>query len=123
MHNRVKYLPNIVAALDTIPTDRINPRFLEDANHVLIKCPFATIVWEWVLRWCDIPSPSQFSSILDINEFVRGWVICQRKRNTMISICYGTLWWIWKARCDRVFKNLHVNATKVVDNIKSQVFT
>lgn len=84
---------------------------------------FASIVWDCILRWCDIPTPPQFTSVLGIIDFAKNGSVCQRKRNTLISICYRTLWWIWKARCDRTFKENHINPTKVDDNVKPQVFT
>lgn len=35
------------------------------------------------------------------------------RKNNLITICYRTLWWIWKAGCNRVLKNIQDSPTKV----------
>lgn len=64
-----------------------------------------------------------FYVFIDVIDFAAQWGNSPKEKKDLTSICYGTLWWIWKARCDRIFKNLRVNPLKVVDNIKSLVFT
>lgn len=93
----------------------------EATEHILFKCSFAKIVWEWALKGCEIPT-IQVTSISGVHNS-SSWYKCKKRRNNFINICYGTIWWIWKARCDRIFKNFRLSPTKVAYNIRSQVFT
>nr|KAJ0191346.1 hypothetical protein LSAT_V11C800431320 [Lactuca sativa] len=89
----------------------------EDNNHAIIQCLTAATVWEWVFRWCGIPQPT------DLVKFWSQWGRYPKRRKTLISICYGVAWLIWKARCDLIFKENRITPTKVVDNVKAMVFT
>nr|KAJ0219780.1 hypothetical protein LSAT_V11C200069600 [Lactuca sativa] len=40
----------------------------EDASHVILRCPMAMQVWDWVFRWCDIPNV-QFASMEELLKF------------------------------------------------------
>ncbi|CAI9283147.1 unnamed protein product [Lactuca saligna] len=93
----------------------------EDTAHVLFRCSMAVRVWEWVLSWCDLQN-IHFESAEELMAFAAQWGSCEMKRRVLISICYGTTWFLWKARCDWVFKKLRTSLAKVVDSIKSTVF-
>lgn len=41
---------------------------VESIDHVLIRCPLAAKVWEWIFRWCDVPLPN-VESIEDMVNF------------------------------------------------------
>lgn len=75
---------------------------MEDTTHVLFRCPVASKVWEWIFLWCKIPH-IHFGNVAELVKFVAQWGTCLKKM-TLTSICYGTTWIIWKARCDRIFK-------------------
>lgn len=94
----------------------------EDSDHILISCPYAKDVWDCTYSWCSIPK-HQCKTVDEMIELANSWGNCRIRRNNFISITYGTLWWIWKARCARVFKGNHIPSVKVVEFIKSQVFT
>jgi len=94
----------------------------EDTIHALWSCTFAKTVWEWILRWCDLPTPD-IDSIGDLLSFMNERRNGSVKRRDLIPICYGTLWSIWKARCDWIFKQIRASPTKVADNVKSLVYT
>ena len=93
----------------------------EDEMHALWRCSFAQTIWYWVFRWCDIPIPV-VNVIGDLIQFINTWGSNKNRRIILISICYGTLWVIWKARCDWVFKKRRISPMKVADNIKSIVY-
>ncbi|KAL4579804.1 hypothetical protein LXL04_015970 [Taraxacum kok-saghyz] len=86
------------------------------------RCPFANTVWTWVLRWCGIPMPN-ISILCDLLEHIHNQGDNKRRRRDLIAICYGTLWIIWKAKCERIFKKTRISPTKAVDNVKSKVYT
>nr|KAJ0200013.1 hypothetical protein LSAT_V11C600315130 [Lactuca sativa] len=94
----------------------------EDVNHVILRCPMAAKVWEWVFIWCGLPG-TKFGSIGELVQFLSQWGTCPNKRKNLINICYGTAWLIWKARCDRVFKKSLTPPTIVADMVKSIVFS
>jgi len=97
---------------------------LEDANHILASCPFATEVWNRLIIWCGISlNYPNFQSIEEIVRFVAMWGRCPKKRLILEAIFYGTLWSLWKIRNDRIFKNVPCNPTKAMENIKSIVFS
>nr|KAJ0218409.1 hypothetical protein LSAT_V11C300144270 [Lactuca sativa] len=65
----------------------------------------------------------QAKTVGDLINFVENWGNCQKRRMHLRSICYGTLWLIWKTSCDWVFKQIRISPTKIADNIKYIVFT
>lgn len=46
-----------------------------------------------------------------------------KKKKIFLAICYGNLWCAWKARNDVWFNKMHVNSSKLVDNMISLVFS
>ncbi|KAL4555433.1 hypothetical protein LXL04_038052 [Taraxacum kok-saghyz] len=93
----------------------------EDTSHILLRCPMAVKVREWVFRWCGITQP-HMHNIGDLIKFCSKWGTCIKRRKGFISICYGVAWLTWKARCDWVFKKIRIFPTKVADNIKGVVY-
>lgn len=71
----------------------------ECANHILFRCPFAIDVWEWICKWFQI-LVKQFDNVGELMEFVHNWGNCMKRRKSLLSILSGTVWWIWKVRCD-----------------------
>ncbi|CAI9271863.1 unnamed protein product [Lactuca saligna] len=93
----------------------------ETVSHIFFKCPYAKTVWECIIRWCKIKLP-HCESLEDILKFTRSWGHCPKKRKILVSICYGTIWWLWKARCEIFFKEIKIPPTKTADNIQGMVF-
>lgn len=89
----------------------------EEINHILLKCPFANTVLEWVLKWCRLSFlyPDSMENLID---YVTKWENGRKKRKIPTSICYS-LWSIQKARNERLYKNRITNPTKVANSIKS----
>ncbi|KAL4576458.1 hypothetical protein LXL04_012552 [Taraxacum kok-saghyz] len=83
----------------------------DDSKHILFDCPFARTVWRWIMTWCSIQFPCFQSQLL------------KKRRHTLLSICYGALWWIWRARNERIFNSQHNSPAKVADTIQAQVFS
>ncbi|CAI9265575.1 unnamed protein product [Lactuca saligna] len=76
----------------------------EDTEHILIRCPVASNVWDLIFKWCNIPKP-QFQTVGELIGFVKTWGIRRRRRNNLICVCFGVMWILWKTRCDGVLKN------------------
>ncbi|KAL4572985.1 hypothetical protein LXL04_019777 [Taraxacum kok-saghyz] len=93
----------------------------ECADHILVQCPFAKTVMEWILKWCDIKEV-RFNTVTEVLDYAAGWGNFPKKRRILLAIFQGTMWSIWKARNDRLFGNRRIPPTKVADMIKSMVF-
>ncbi|KAL4582077.1 hypothetical protein LXL04_006616 [Taraxacum kok-saghyz] len=91
----------------------------EELNARLSK-ELAKKVWHWVLKWCDISVPT-VEKVEDLLVFISKWGNYEKKRRDLMCISYGTLWLIWKARCNWVFKKLRSSPIKVADNVKNIV--
>nr|KAJ0216654.1 hypothetical protein LSAT_V11C300153720 [Lactuca sativa] len=93
----------------------------ESPDHILLTCPYAMSIWEWFWRWCNMP-PFQFNTVADLIGYVSQQGSHRKNKKVLISICYGTLWEIWKARNGRLFKRLPSTPPKVANNIQSVVY-
>lgn len=93
---------------------------IEDANHILVSCPFAKTVTNYALRWCGITN-LQVQNIDELLNFTMNWNSNQKKNDRLTVICYGLPWSLWRAHNDRLFKARFTNPTKVVESIKSLV--
>nr|KAJ0207760.1 hypothetical protein LSAT_V11C500297490 [Lactuca sativa] len=60
---------------------------------------------------------------VDLISFLKIRGRCSRRRNNLISVCYGVVWLLWKSSCDWVFKNILTPHSKIMDSAKSLVFT
>ncbi|CAI9293686.1 unnamed protein product [Lactuca saligna] len=50
----------------------------EDAAHVILRCPMAAKVWEWVFIWCGLPG-TKFGSISELVKLLTQWGTCPNK--------------------------------------------
>nr|KAJ0211295.1 hypothetical protein LSAT_V11C400159080 [Lactuca sativa] len=90
----------------------------ESPNHILLNCTFAKTVWEW----CNMPQ-IQLNTVGEPIEYAAKHDTCRKNMKVIINICYSTLWEIWKARNERIFKRLITTPTLVADNIQMTVHT
>ena len=93
----------------------------EDADHLLVSCPLAKRIWDWVWDWCRLNAQS-FSKLGDILEFISSWGSCPKRRKMLEVICHGVIWSLWIARNDWVFNKRHCTASKIMDDIISLIF-
>jgi len=94
----------------------------ENADHALINCPFARQVWMEVLDWCGVQSLLP-ENVMEALELV---ATLGNKRDKLTSfrmaIIYGTIWYLWRARNDRVFNSIRASPSTVIGLSKSQTF-
>ena len=93
----------------------------ENADHILVNCPLARNIWQWVVDWCG-GDPLTVTSVGDILDYAKKWGRCPEKRSIFMGICYGVLWSLWIARNARVFNRCLYSASKIWDDIISLVF-
>ena len=103
------------------PTSCVRCSGMDSTNHILVLCPFATLIRSWITKWCGVDL-SHVATVDDVLMLVKSWGRCPKKKRIFTSICYGMLWSIWKARNDRVFNNRIATASTVFDEILSSVF-
>ncbi|KAL4556241.1 hypothetical protein LXL04_038885 [Taraxacum kok-saghyz] len=61
----------------------------ERVDHIMIICPFARLVIEWILKWCGIYGVA-FNTVIEVLDFAVGWGNCPKKRRTLQAICQYT---------------------------------
>lgn len=93
----------------------------EDCNHILKSCPIARQVMMAIWRWCDIDL-DQHLTVRDLIHDICRWGNCKKRRIGLVSIVYGSLWCIWRARNDRVFNGATKTPAMIFEEIKAIVF-
>ena len=94
---------------------------LEDADHILVTCPFAAQVKDMVSDWCGVQL-HQFRDVKSILECVKHWGRCPKKRRILTMVVYGMFWRLWNFRNEKIFRSKNVAAAWARDDIKSTVF-
>ncbi|XP_026450651.1 uncharacterized protein LOC113350742 [Papaver somniferum] len=74
----------------------------EDITHVLLTCPAASDVWERLFG----NSHQLFSNVCSFHDWFNGWFIDHNENASENATYATTCWFIWKARCDLVLRNI-----------------
>ncbi|CAJ2633603.1 unnamed protein product [Trifolium pratense] len=90
---------------------------LESGTHLLLHCDFAQTVWREVCKWLHL------DIIIPPNLFVLflwfyGASSNKKVRKGFLLIWHSTLWFLWKARNVRIFKNVIKVPREIVEEIK-----
>ncbi|KAI3507508.1 hypothetical protein L1887_22495 [Cichorium endivia] len=94
---------------------------IESLQHLFFECSFAKDTWDAVASWCSVfnASPVNLDSFNDI-------LICNGNSASLkvlkVGIAYASVWSIWKARNDAVFKKIIPCVARIIDEIKVSVF-
>ncbi|XP_052619680.1 uncharacterized protein LOC128126024 [Lactuca sativa] len=94
----------------------------ESVDHILTSCSLARNIITMVLKWCNV-LPQFFLGVNEVLDFAGNWGHCPKKKELLTCIIYRTLWSLWKARNDRIFKEESSKPAKILDYINSLVFT
>ncbi|KAL4592348.1 hypothetical protein LXL04_005339 [Taraxacum kok-saghyz] len=76
--------------------------FIEETDHLLVKCDFAKEVFSWIFKWCNVACPN-FDKVADVFYFAAKWGNCPKKRKILLAIINEGFWCIWKSRNDKIF--------------------
>ncbi|KAJ0628056.1 putative RNA-directed DNA polymerase [Helianthus annuus] len=94
----------------------------ETADHVLLVCTFAKRVWEAIFGWMKCSeircSDSLRQVFQNVSELQRG----RNKRKIIHAIALETIWKLWKARNDKIFKDKPGEIRNVVEDIKEESY-
>ncbi|KAJ0622334.1 putative reverse transcriptase zinc-binding domain-containing protein [Helianthus annuus] len=75
----------------------------ETTDHVFVKCPMAAEVWSRVSWWSDVRwyAANNVKELFDVAAQSGG---SKELLNLKTTILYSTLWFIWNARNNKVFR-------------------
>jgi hypothetical protein len=90
---------------------------VESASHLFLHCSFTEEVWYALTRWLGVVLVLPPSVPLSYAMFV-GCGSNKKRRKGFSIIWLAFIWVSWKARNDRVFSNITVDASTVVDLVQ-----
>lgn len=90
-------------------------RVEESSLHLFLHCGFASLVWLKIMLWLD-------RVFLIPNNFFVHWECWSERKNNVKKglwlIWNSTIWVLWKARNDCIFKDINYSAEEIVEEIK-----
>ncbi|MFS7999078.1 hypothetical protein Hanom_Chr12g01161751 [Helianthus anomalus] len=86
-------------------------------DHIVAECLYSNGVWCGIARWCRIP-PIFLFSVHDIHVIAEHSGYSQPKKEVIRGILVITLWRIWKARNEKVFRETNVSIVQVIADVK-----
>ena len=93
----------------------------ESGDHILVSCSIAKEVFQSIFQWCKIRT-CDFHSVASILGFAYKWGNCPDRRNVFTTIVFASLWCLWKARNERIFKKQRYESAKIISNIKTHTY-
>ncbi|KAJ0883494.1 putative reverse transcriptase zinc-binding domain-containing protein [Helianthus annuus] len=94
----------------------------ETIDHVFVKCPDASEVWRRVAWWCDVRwyAARNVKDLFDVASQNGGSKDLLKLKT---SILYSTVWFIWKARNNRVFRRQSISIDSFIEDCSAQLFS
>ncbi|KAD3069316.1 hypothetical protein E3N88_37196 [Mikania micrantha] len=94
----------------------------ETVDHMFAKCVVAKTIWWQICRWVKIPIPISFASVGKMLDFAKENGGEGNMKKVINLIFHATIWRIWLARNDKVFKGINTSWYKVVEEVKELSF-
>jgi len=90
----------------------------ENVSHVFYECKLAAEVWQHVLKWLNISSALQTTTLSNFLQF-KGLIASGRVRTErFIVIWYACIWILWKGRNEKTFKDKNGSLETWFEGIK-----
>ncbi|KAK1436346.1 hypothetical protein QVD17_02125 [Tagetes erecta] len=93
----------------------------ESANHLLVSCYIAHLVWQHISSWCKIPPLFAFTT-KDILEAHKHINVSSKKKKIIQAIILTACWSLWKTRNERIFEDKEVILSNLLQDIRSLGF-
>lgn len=92
-------------------------RVEESTIHLFLHCDVASSVWLYLMRWLDhvFPTPPNLFVHFEV------WSVGTRNKNVkkgLRLIWLATIWVLWKARNDKIFKGTNFEVDEMIEAIK-----
>ncbi|KAL8233591.1 hypothetical protein R6Q59_019691 [Mikania micrantha] len=80
------------------------------------------MVWWQILVWCNVPIPVNFSTVSSLLNHVERYGTTNSRKKVTNAIIQATIWNIWKARNNKVFKGYVTTWFKMVEDVKEMTY-
>ena len=95
--------------------------YIENVNHVFVRCELASQVWDRIFRWLDMVQPI-FLSIADIIDRIVSMQCSLKCKKVLEAIILTSMWVIWKYRNNNLFGSVKMKRSSIFDVIVSKAF-
>ncbi|MFS7976886.1 putative reverse transcriptase zinc-binding domain-containing protein [Helianthus anomalus] len=93
----------------------------ESIDHLFTSCFVATVIWQKVSHWCNIPPIFAFD-FNDLLEMHKSSHINVAAKPVIQGIVFLTLWCLWRARNKAVFAGVEAKVESIFCDVKSLGF-
>lgn len=93
----------------------------ETCQHIFLHCPWANETWAMLETWSviDVSNPSSIEQLIyATNQLFQS----NKQKKVANAIILVSLWSIWKAQNERIFKGVKTPPWRLIEEIKSQAY-
>ncbi|PWA87711.1 RNA-directed DNA polymerase, eukaryota, Reverse transcriptase zinc-binding domain protein [Artemisia annua] len=87
--------------------------YIENVNHVFVRCELASQVWDRIFRWLDMVQPI-FLSIADIMDWIVSMNCSLKRKKVLEAIILTAMWVIWKYRNNNLFGSVNMKRSSMM---------
>lgn len=94
----------------------------EDADHLFTSCYMASMIWQKISIWCNIP-PIYAFTMKDLLQIHNNIGENGRKKKLIRVVIIAACWIIWKARNELIFAGKRTNLDAIFSEIQATTYT
>ncbi|GKE31930.1 RNA-directed DNA polymerase, eukaryota, reverse transcriptase zinc-binding domain protein, partial [Tanacetum coccineum] len=95
--------------------------YIEDVNHVFVRCELASQIWDRIFRWLDMVQPV-FLSTTDIMDWIVSMHYSLKRKKVLEAIILTSMWVKWKYQNSTLFGSVKMKMSTIFDVIVSNAF-